>query len=326
MVGGIKDPRGIAVRVPQATVDWLLQPANPAVRTFTLQHVFGRPAHDAEVAAARSDVMRAPWIKRLMEAQQLDGWWYNPKNCYTPRGVGTVWHLQVLAELGADGSDERIARACERFVDQNGMPDGGFACGRHPKRYSEECLTGHMLYTLALLGRGNDERARKALAWVLARQLDDGGWNCRPNQSHSSFISTLGAMKALAVFAKEKNDREARTALARAVDFLLIHRVFFSHTSGKPVKAFWPPQIHVPAHYAYDLLHPLRTLALANAAADPRLDEALDLLEARADPKARWQIDVASPVITIEPVGKASKWATANALHVLRHFGRVELG
>jgi hypothetical protein len=272
------------------------------------------------VRSAREAIIGSPWVRRLMRDQHQDGWWVNPKNCYQPRGTATVWHLQVLAELGVPGNDERIVRACDRFLEQNGMPDGGFACGVHRKRYSEECLTGHMLYTLVAFGRGRDNASRAARDWLLARQLGDGGWNCRPNQSHSSFISTLGAVKALAIMPGKTH----KSALERSVEFLLRHRLFFSCKTGRPVKGFWPPLIQFPAHYAHDLLHPLRTVTLAGARADPRLDDALVLLEGRADKKARWRVDLV-PTMRIEAPGRPSKWATANALGVLRAFGRLSL-
>ena len=310
----------MTTRVPDSTIDWLLEPSNPSIRLMTLQRVLGRGDNDPEVEEARGRIMNSAWIRKVMHGQHPDGWWVNPKNCYQPRGTATVWHLQLLAELGVSGSDPRIVRASDRFLEQNGMPDGGFACGVHRDRYSEECLTGHMLYTLVAFDRGAEAASIAARDWLLERQLPDGGWNCRPRQSHSSFISSLGAMKAFALMP----GKETKAALKRAVEFLLEHRLFFSHTSGKPIKKFWPPMIQFPAHYAYDLLHPLRTLALANTKADPRVNEALDLLEERADEKARWRIDFAPEAMRVEAPGRPSKWATASALGVLRYFGRLE--
>jgi hypothetical protein len=304
--------------VPTATIDWLLHPSNPIVRAVTLERVLGRPSDDPDVLDARRGIGASLWVRRLMHDQHADGWWVNPKNCYQPRGLATVWYLQLLAELGAPGDDPRIIRSCDRFLEQNGMPDGGFACGVHRKRYSEECLTGHMLYTLVLFGRGREPRTLAARDWLLDRQLPDGGWNCTPGRSHSSFVSSLGAMKALAVMPQKAN----RAPLRRAVEFVLAHRVFFSHTTGKPVRGFWPASIQFPAHYAYDLLHPLRTLTLAAARNDGRLDTALDHLEQRADPKMRWRID-GTPTMHVETPGRSSKWATAWALAVLRHFERL---
>lgn len=312
----------MTVAVPAATLEWLLAPSNPAVRSLTLQRVLGVPADDPQVSEALRGIMKSRWASQIMRGQHPDGWWVNPKNCYHPRGEGTAWRLQLLAELGAPGDDPRIARACDRFLEQNGMADGGFACGVHRQRYSEECLTGHMLYTLAAFARGREPRVQAARDWVLDRQLSDGGWNCRPNQTHSSFISSLGAIKALACLPSSKT----KAPLAKAREFLLSHRLFFSHSTGKPIRKFWPPVIQFPAHYAHDLLHPLRTLMIASAKADARLDEALDMLEARADSKRRWQVDVAPAALKLEAPNRPGKWVTASALAVLRHFGRVESG
>jgi len=35
---------------------------------------------------------------------------------YTAKYTGTVWQLIILAELGADGGDERLRRACEAIL------------------------------------------------------------------------------------------------------------------------------------------------------------------------------------------------------------------
>lgn len=128
-------------------------------------------------------------------------------------------------------------------------------------------------------------------------------------------------MKALALMPRERH----AAPLKRAIDFLLAHRIYFSHTTGKPVRKFWPAHIQFPTHYAYDLLHPLRTLTLARSGWDPRLNDALDALESRADARARWCIDYAPPAMELEPAGRPSKWATVSALTVMRHFGRAEI-
>jgi hypothetical protein len=307
------------IRVPRSTIDWLLEPSNAVIRAITFERVLRRRTDDPELRDARAAIASSPWVGQVMRGQHADGWWVNPKSCYQPRGEATVWHLQLLAELGAAGDDPRIVTACERFLRQHGMPDGGFACGMHSKRYSEECLTGHMLYTLAAFGRGREARSLAARDWLLERQLADGGWNCTPHRAHSSFVSTLGPMKALALL----TDADSARAVRRAVEFLLAHRIFFSHVTGRPVRRFWPPVIQFPAHYAYDLLHPLRTLVIARAKVDERLADALDLLEARADAAARWSTDAAPRAMMIERPGRPGKWATAAALGVLAHFGRL---
>lgn len=288
---------------------------------MTLGGVLRRRRDDPDLRRARAAIPSSRWVRRVIAGQHPEGWWVNPKSCYQPRGEATVWHLQLLAELGMHGADPRIEISCERFLDQHSMADGGFACGRHRDRYSEECLTGHMLYTLVTFGRGRDERSLAARDWLLERQLADGGWNCVPHRAHSSFVSTLGALKALALMP----DRDSARAVGRAVGFLLSHRLFFSHRTGRPVTRFWPPAIVFPVNYAYDLLHPLRALVIARARPDERLDEALAQLIARADATARWRTDDAPRALMIERPGRLGKWVTAAALTVLAHFGRITL-
>lgn len=220
----------MTIALPGATLEWLLAPSNPVVRALTLQSVLGRARNDFEVLEARHGIMKSRWVTQIMQGQHPEGWWLNPRNCYQPRGESTVWRLQLLAELGAPGDDPRIVRACDRFLEQNGMPDGGFACGVHRQRYSEECLTGHMLYTLVAFGRGNEPRVHAARDWVLGRQLPDGGWNCRPNQTHSSFISSLGAIKALASMPSSKTKTEPTPSSGGG-------------STSRPPRSGWRPRI-----------------------------------------------------------------------------------
>lgn len=325
------------MQASESTLAWLLDRRNPCVRAAALRELLGRAEDDPELAAARGAVPSSAWVRRIMRGQHRDGFWINPNNCYLPKFTATVWRLQVLAELGVPGDDPGIRRACERFLWQNSMPDGGFTCGSaaHRRRFSEECVTGHMLFTLERFGLAAEPRVAAAHRWLLGRQRDDGGWNCdhRPQARHSSFVSTLAALKGLAA-RPSRRPRDAREATARSVEFLLAHRLFRSHRTGEPVKRFWPPRLTLPSHYAYDLLQPLRVLALAGAGVDHRMEEALELLERKADARGRWPVErVPLPAsgdlahaIRIEPEGRPSRWLTLTALTVLRRFGRVSPG
>jgi hypothetical protein len=324
------------IELEVATLRWLLEPANPSVRAVTLRGVLGRPEGDAELTAARKTIPSSPWVTRLMRVQHREGYWANPKSCYLPKFTATVWHLQLLAELEMPRGDERVERACVRFLDQNTMPDGGFTCGSpsNRRRFSEECITGHMVATLRWFGLGNERKVADAMSWLLGRQRSDGGWNCdrRAGVRHSSFVSTLGAMKALASVPAPRRSPAQRIALERAAEFLLVHRLFRSHRTGKPVRRFWPPKLAFPAHYSYDLLQAPRILARTGVWADSRLAEALDLLESKRDGRGRWHVDLvpappndAARAIHLERGGSASKWITAHALATLRRFGRVEI-
>lgn len=324
--------------VPAATIVWLLEPADPPVRYLALRQLLHRSARDPDVVAARKAIPSARSIERLMRGQAREGYWVNPDNCYLPKLNATVWRLQLLAELGMPAEDPRIQRACDRFLGQNTMPDGGFTCSSRAnrKRYSEECVTGHMVYTLRRLGRGPDPLVRVATRWIIDHQRDDGGWNCdhRPDSRHSSFLSTLAAMKALAAVPERERDGRHRRAIARAIDFLLAHRLFWSHRDPQRLaQGRRPFRLRFPAHYAYDLLQAPRVLAMLNVGPDPRLDQALSLLEQKRDEHWRWRVDtIPLPpsgnlrgALRVDPEGRPSKWLTLHAITVLAHFRRASL-
>ena len=67
-------------------------------------------------------------VPRILAAQGEDGHWEGRDRFYTAKYRGTVWTLIILAELGADGGDERVRRGCEALLrDAQDRESGGFA-------------------------------------------------------------------------------------------------------------------------------------------------------------------------------------------------------
>ena len=93
--------------------DWLLE-GDPSVRFFTLTQLLGVSHDHPEAAAARAAIMTTGAVPAILAAQLEDGHWEGPDRFYTAKYRGTVWQLIILAELGADGSDERVRRGCEK--------------------------------------------------------------------------------------------------------------------------------------------------------------------------------------------------------------------
>ncbi len=115
--------------------------------------------------------------------------------------------------------------------------------------------------------------------------MPDGGWNCdrRPEASHSSFNETWGPILGLAAYG-------ATDAAARGAGFLLRHRVVFSERTGEP--AYWTfLRLRYPPYWHYDVLVGLRTLEASVGLGDPRVDDALDLLESKRLPDGTWRVE-----------------------------------
>jgi len=131
----------------------------------------------------------------LLDGQEQAGNWGTADSFYTAKYSGTVWRLIVLAELGADGDDLRIRKACEFVLEHSQERDqGGFAMHRAARtgggRSTEviPCLTGNMVWALARLGYLGDPRLRRGIDWIAKYQrFDDGVAGPSSGQPHDRY-------------------------------------------------------------------------------------------------------------------------------------------
>jgi len=138
--------------------EWLLEKDNPSVRYFILTEILNKPENDPKVKEAKDVIMKIGGVPKILAEQNDEGYWETPKRFYTAKYKGTVWQLIILAELGADGKNERIRKACEfifensqdressGFSDTSARTGGGRHSGVMP------CLTGNMVWSLIRFG------------------------------------------------------------------------------------------------------------------------------------------------------------------------------
>ena len=70
---------------------WLLEPADPSVRYWTLRDVLGRPADDSDVLAARAAIAEQSLVRELFARQQPAGHWGDATKPYTAPTCGPSW-------------------------------------------------------------------------------------------------------------------------------------------------------------------------------------------------------------------------------------------
>jgi hypothetical protein len=112
--------------------------AEPAVRHLALRRLQDLPADDPDVVAACRAAMASPPISTILEAQDPEGWWVKPGPSYGPKYRSTTWNLIFLDQLGADGEDPRMRRACEYVLAHDLVPGAGSGSARKtkPRRHS----------------------------------------------------------------------------------------------------------------------------------------------------------------------------------------------
>lgn len=325
--------------VTNDVVAWLLD-SDAAVQYATRTRLLGEDADSRACRGLRARLMREGTVPAILAAQGPDGHWAGRDRFYTAKYTGTVWNLIILAELGADGADERVRRGAEAVLaDAQHPASGGFSMQRSKTAGGGlpsgviPCLTGNLVFALVRLGMLDDPRVQAAIDWVTAYQrFDDGdgdpsGWpydRLEPCWGrHTCSMGAVKALKGLAEIPPGRRSAAVRATLAAAAEFTLVHHVHKrSHDLAKASKPGWK-RFGFPRMYQTDVLEILWLLTRLGYR-DPRMDEALDLVRARRDKDGRWNLDDTfndSFSAPIETKGRPSRWVTLRALEVLAPFG-----
>ena len=100
--------------VKEDTLNWLLEDENPSVKYFTLVDLLKKPSNDSEVIDAKNNIMKIGVVPKILSKQNPGGYWGIEKDFYVrSKYKGTVWTLIILAEMGADGNNSDVKKACE---------------------------------------------------------------------------------------------------------------------------------------------------------------------------------------------------------------------
>ena len=315
---------------------WLLEPdeANPGVRYFALRDLLDRAPDDPEVVAAQAEVMRTGPVPAILDAQYPEGYWIKPGPGYSPKYRATLWQVLFLAQLGADGRDERVRRAVEYVFAHAQAESGAFSTNGRPGG-AIHCLWGNMVRALLDLGYGSDERLERAID-ALARSVTGDGyeWYRRSGLQAPGFVCSgnyglpcaWGAVRVL--WALNHVPPAGRTpaveaAIEACADFLLSYDVARADYPYKErISSGWF-KFGYPLGYVTDVLLNLEALVEAGYGGDPRLDEAVGLVLAKQDERGRWRMEYSyngKMWADVEQKGQPSKWVTLRALRVVKRL------
>lgn len=321
-------------------LDWLLEENNPSVRYFTLVDILGKTAASKEVKDAKQKIMSSMIVSKILSKQKEGGYWVNRDNFYVyTKYKGTVWTLIILAELNADGNNNRIKETCE-FILKNSQDrnSGGFSVhGNEEKGGAHEqvipCLNGNMIWALIRFGYLDDPRVQRAINWIVQYQrLDDSiskapkGWPYEKHKScwgkHTCHMGVVKSLKALAEIPQNKRSSEIDNFIQKAVEYILDHRVYKkSHEKNSVAKEEWT-QFGFPLLWKIDALEILNTL-LKLGYKDDRMQDAIDLILSKQTQEGRWILEKSfngRVQVNIEHKGKESKWITLNAIRALKKY------
>ena len=321
-------------------ITWLLEDDNPSVRYFTLVELLEKAENNPEVRKIKEEIMKKGVVPKILARQKEVGYWEEAEKFYTAKYKGTVWQILILAELGADGRDSRIKKACE-FLMENSQDrkSHGFSIWVNAKTgggrcsYVIPCLTGNLVYSLIKFGYLKDERIQNGINWITTYQRFDDGINKRPKGGsfdrlvmcwgkHSCHMGVVKTLKALAEIPVDQRNKEVKNTIEEGVEYLLKHHIYKrSHDLSRVSKPGWL-RLGFPLMYQDDILEILGIL-IRLGYHDERMQEAIDVLISKQDGEGKWKLENTFNgrfQINIEQKGKPSKWITLNALKVLKNF------
>lgn len=314
---------------------WLLEQdsENPGVRFFALQNLLDKDPDDPEVREAQKAVMSTGPVPVILEVQNPEGFWVQPYGGYSPKYQGTTWQILILAELGADPSNDRVRRGCEYVLEQSIASNGAFAAGKKPvPSQAILCLNGNMLFALIRLGYLDDPRVVRAIDWMARAITGEGDFaylksgtpgpifSCSANLAQPCGWAANKALRAFAAIAKDERSRLVNRGIETGVDFLL---------SRDPAEANYPYTERVsstwfkfgfPMSYWSDVLETTSVLVNLGYGKDPRLNNAFEYILDKQDDHGRWRLEntLNRMWVEIEAKKEPSKWVTLRALRVLK--------
>jgi len=83
-------------------------------------------------------------------------------------------------------------------------------------------------------------------------------------------------------------------AEARALEFMLAHRLYKSDKTGAVIHESMT-QFTFPAYWHYTVLRGLDYMCTTPQVGDPRLEDAVNLIESRRKPNGRWPVEKCTP-------------------------------
>jgi len=276
--------------------------------------------------------MRIDPIAATLSAQHPDGYWVQPGAGYGPKYRGTVSSLMFLDQLGADGRDQRIQKACTYVLEHTQAPSGGFGWNGTDGGVVH-CLHGNLLRALIGFGWLDDERVKAAVEWEARAITGEGverwfasattgpGFACRVNGGLPCAWGAIKALRGLARIPPRRRSGLVRRAIDQGVAFLLSHDPGTAdYPAEKRVSPNWF-KFGFPSGYVADVLQNLEVLTELGHARDARLAGAIDLMLSKQDDRGRWRNELAYPQLTWVPLERRrspSKWVTLRACRVLR--------
>jgi len=285
-------------------------------------------ASPSTIAAERARVANDGLGAEILARQEEDGSW---RRADTPVWLSTLFTFLLLRATGVDPSEPAVTSAVTRIEESlrwSNHPHWDlrapeFGGNRFFEGEVEPCINGGVLALGGYFGHPAEDLARR----LVGEQLEDGGWNCEaPKSRRSSFHTTICVLEGLLEYERAVGSApEIAAARRRGEEYLLKRGLFRRLSTGEVVNPAFL-ELAFPPRYHYDILRALDYFRAAGVEPDPRMSEAVSVIESKRQADGRWLLerayDEALALSFAESAGEPSRWNTLRALRVLRWHGK----
>lgn len=299
-------------------IAWLLE------GDVSIQYQVHRDLLSSDKPELRKRIATEGWGAQFLSKREQAGHWGD--HFYQPKWISTHYTLLDLKHLAIAPQNTLIRQSLKQIVETLKGPDGGiYPIKAHDK--SDVCINGMFLNYASYFLTTQDDLA-SVVDFLLKEHMKDGGFNCRSNTSgavHSSLHSTISVIEGIFEYQKNAyNYRldELQKAAEQSQEFILQHRLFLSDRTGDIIDKKMR-MLSYPSRWKYDILRALDYFQFTGMEYDPRLQDALDVLQKKRRKDGTWPVQAKHPGQThfdMEKTGQPSRWNTLRALRVLKHF------
>jgi len=300
-------------------IAWLLQ-GDVSIQYQVHRDLLGTDRKDIQDSIASEG-----WGKQFLAKRKPAGHWGD--RFYQPKWISTHYTLLDLRQLNVSANHAPIQASIAQVLSTLKAEDGGIQLGPSTSHLSDVCVNG-MFLNYASYFKAAEKELQSVVDSLLHEIMPDGGFNCRTTRSgatHSSLHSTISVLEGLhefqeAGFGYRKDD--ISTAIQRAEEFILIHKLFLSDRTGEIIhKDFL--KLSYPSRWKYDILRALDYFQKAERPWDHRMTEAMHVLRKKRNKDGTWNVQAAHPGevhVVMEQAGRPSRWNTLRAMRVFKHF------
>jgi hypothetical protein len=272
----------------------------------------------------RDRIEQDGWGAKYLTFRKMDGYW--GRGFYQPKWTCSHYTLLELKNLGISPENKEIKESLRLIFDQSKGNDGGiYPIGTLKK--SDVCINGMLMNYASYFGVPELE-LKSIVDFILSQLMSDGGFNCQSNRKgavHSSLHSTLSVLEGIVEYSLHGYKYrlpELQVAENQSREFILKHRLFKSDKTGDIIDKKMLLLSH-PSRWRFDILRALDYFRASQTPYDPRMDDALLIIQSKKRNDGTWPLQGKHPgqvFFEMEKPGEPSRWNTLRTLRVLNHY------